>query len=466
MTSVSRRDLLKGIGGAAALALTAACSQPSSPPAAPAAATTAPAAPAAAATTAPAPAQAAPPVVAATGSTATITYWGAFGGRNADVQQQLVDRYNAAQNDVKVTLENQNDYPTLAAKLTAALQARNVPEVVLLSDTWWFKFYLNKSLQPLDDLMAAEKISASDYVDVFYKETVRAGKQVVLPFARSTPIFYYNKDAWAKAGLPDRGPNTWDEFLNDFAPKLKGQAPVVHAQGGSTSYAAWVFQGVDWAYGGSYSDPDFTIRIQEPNSVKAGEMWRSMITAGFGQFSQDPTTDFKSGAALSYMDSTASLAGNESAAKFAVGTAFIPQGPSGFGCCTGGSGLAITAATPKEKQQAAMKFLGFATNTDTVFWSQNTGYMPVTNAALQSNEMKSFYEQHPNFKTTIDQLPKTRPQDSARELVPNGDNIIGKGLERITSNNEPADTVFKDVADQLNNEKQPVLKALKDLGES
>ena len=404
--------------------------------------------------------------MAATGSQVSITFWDAFTGHNADVCQQTVDRFNQSQKDVVVNLQNQNAYADLADKLTAALQARNAPEVVLLSDVWWFKFYLSKSLAPLDDLMKAENINASDYVDVLYKETVRAGKQVVLPFARSTPIFYYNKDAWAKAGLPDRGPNTWDEFINDFAPKLKGQAPAVHAQGGSTSYAAWVFQGVDWAYGGAYSDPDFTIRIQEPNSVKAGEMWRSMITSGFGQFSQDPGTDFKSGAATSYMDSTASLAGNESAAKFAVGTAFIPQGPAGFGCCTGGSGLAITAATPKEKQQAAMKFIAFATNKDTVFWSQNTGYMPVTNAALQSNEMKAFYEQHPNFKTTIDQLPKTRPQDSARELVPNGDNIIGKGLERITSNNEPAEGVFKDVADQLNNEKQPVLRALKDLGES
>src|SRR5262249_3080154 len=198
----------------------------------------------------------------------------------------------------------------------------------------------------------------------------------------------------------------------------------------------------------------FTIRIQEPNSVKAGELWRSMVTSGIGQASQSPGTDFDSGAALSYLDSTAGLAGHEAAAKFQVGTAFLPQGPAGFGCCTGGSGLAITAASPKEKQQAAMKFIAFATGTDTVFWSQNTGYMPVRKAALQTLEMNTFYEAHSNFKTTVDQLPKTRPQDSARELVPNGDQIIGKGLERITANSEPAEAVFKDVADQLDNEKQ------------
>jgi sn-glycerol 3-phosphate transport system substrate-binding protein len=463
MTSLNRRDLFKAMGGTAAIALIAACSSPSStaPTGAP------PAGAAAGATSAPAGAQAAAPAtVAATGSQVAIAYWGGFTGHNADVQQQLVDRFNQSQTDVKVNLENQNDYPTVANKLTAAIQAKNAPEVVLLSDVWWFKFYLSKALLPLDDLMKAENINPADYVDVFYKETIRAGKQVVLPFARSTPIFYYNKDAWAKAGLPDRGPNTWDEFTNDFAPKLKPLAPVPHALGGAASYSAWVFQGVVWAYGGSYSDPDFTIRIQEPNSVKAGEVWRSMVSSGIGQASQDPGTDFNSAAALSYLDSTAGLAGHESAAKFQVGTAFLPQGPAGFGCCTGGSGMAITAATiDKAKQQAAMKWLAYATGTDTVFWSQNTGYMPVRQAALQGQEMQTFYQQHPNFKTTVDQLPKTRPQDSARELVPNGDEIIGKGLERITANAEPAETVFKDVSDQLNNEKQPVLRSLKDLGE-
>jgi hypothetical protein len=37
-----------------------------------------------------------------------------------------------------------------------------------------------------------------------------------------------------------------------------------------------------------------------------------------------------------------------------------------------------------------MKWLADATGTQTTFWSQNTGYMPVRNAAIQSAEMQAF----------------------------------------------------------------------------
>jgi sn-glycerol 3-phosphate transport system substrate-binding protein len=55
----------------------------------------------------------------------------------------------------------------------------------------------------------------------------------------------------------------------------------------------------------------------------------------------------------------------------------------------------------------------------------------------------------------------TRPQDAARVFIPNGDLIIGKGLERITVAKEPADKVWPDVAATLQKEAANVVKALK-----
>jgi len=75
-------------------------------------------------------------------------------------------------------------------------------------------------------------------------------------------------------------------------------------------------------------------------------------------------------------------------------------------------------------------------------------------------EISELFRTRPNFKTTVDQLPKTRAQDAARVWIPGGDEIIGKGIARITTNQEAADVVFKDVAAELQREAQPVLRQL------
>ena len=64
--------------------------------------------------------------------------------------------------------------------------------------------------------------------------------------------------------------------------------------------------------------------------------------------------------------------------------------------------------------------------------------MPVRKSAIASQEMQDFFAKNPNYKTAVDQLPKTRQQDSARVWIPNGDQIIGKGLEQILVNNQDA----------------------------
>jgi len=172
--------------------------------------------------------------------------------------------------------------------------------------------------------------------------------------------------------------------------------------------------------------------------------------------------DFSNGLTTSIMASTGSMAGVRKNATFDFGTAFLPEMKQ-FGCCTGGSGLVLLASS--EKQEAAFKFIAFATSPEqTAWWSQNTGYMPVRTSAIEGDEMRAYYEENPTFKTAVDQLPLTDPQDAARVFIPNGDQIIGRGLERITINNEEAQGVFDDVAAELEQEAQPVIEAIEALG--
>ncbi len=456
MAKVTRRLFLRSVAAGAGALTLAACGGA----AAPAAPTAAPAAP----TTAPAPTVAPPTAMpaGAMGSTVEITYWGSFSGGLGEAEQATVNTFNSMQQDVKVNYQFQGSYEETAQKLTAAVQAKQTPDVSLLSDVWWFSFYVNGQLQPLDDLMAAEGIKREDYVDVLIKEGIRKGVVYWIPFARSTPLFYYNKDAWAEAGLEDRAPKTWAEFM-EWAPKLNKEGRSAFAHPGAASYIAWLFQGVIWQHGGRYSDPDFTIRIHEEKGIEAANFYRDTTqTYKWATTPKDVTQDFVTGLTASAMLSTGALAGVEKNAQFKVGTGFLPEGPAGFGCCTGGAGMAVLAGLPAEKQQAAMKWIAFATGDEwTVDWAQKTGYMPVRNAAVKSARMQQYLTERPNFRTAVEQLPKTQPQDAARVYIRGGDQIIGKGLERITIAGEDPATVWPEVKTELEETAAPTIELLK-----
>ncbi|MCX6044400.1 MAG: ABC transporter substrate-binding protein [Chloroflexi bacterium] len=439
---ISRRHLLKGLGAGVGMVALAAC---------------APVAPATTGSTA---------VNAPAKEKTTVVLWSSFTGKNGEAETALVKKFNESQGDVALDYQFQGSYEETAQKLTAAIQAQNAPDISLLSDVWWFKFYLNKALLPLDDLLTTANADLSDYQDSLINEGVRQNKHYWIPFARSTPLFYYNKAKWAAAGLPDRGPETWAEFM-EWAPKLTEmdgdtvKVPAfVHPNGGS--YIAWIFQAVVWQFGGSYSDPDFTMHLADEKAVSAGQFYKDSVHKDKWAIpTKDVTVDFTNELTASTMMSTGSMGGVKANAKFEFGTAMLPKQEQ-FGCCTGGAGLALLATTPEAKQAAAMQYMLFASSPEmTTFWAQNTGYMPVRKSALKSKEMQDYFTQFPQFKTATEQLALTRPQDAARVFVPNGDQIIGKGLERITVQEEEVATVFAEVQTILETEAKPVLEALK-----
>lgn len=446
---ISRRELLKHVVAGSGVALLAACGgEP-----APAADQPTPAADAGATT-------AAPTMMAGEmGSTVTVTYWGSFSDTLGEAEQQLVANFNSAQDEVELVYEYQGNYEATAQKFAAALQANTIPDVVLLSDVWWFKFYLSESIRELDDLASEAGITFADYVPVLLEEGVRQGQHYWIPFARSTPLFYYNKTIWQEAGLPDRAPQTWAEF-QEWAPQLTTDDRRAFAHPNSASYVAWLFQGVAWQFGGQYSN-GFEMTMLDENTVRAGEFYRETVNQmQWAALTDDLNRDFLGGSTASMMASTGGLAGIQATADFDVGVGFLPEEQQ-FGCPTGGAGFAIPSGAPAEKQLAAMKFIAFATNEQgATFWAKNTGYMPVNNKAVQSEEMQQFFMENPNFKTAVDQLPKTRAQDAARVFVPNGDQIIGKGLERILVNNEEVQVAFNDVTTELNQAAEPIIRDL------
>ncbi len=287
----------------------------------------------------------------------TITFWSSFTGANGEAETALVEKFNEEfAGEVTLDYQFQVSYEETAQKVTAALQAQTAPDVSLLSDVWWFKFYLNQTLVGLDDLMAAEGIETADYQDSLINEGLRQGVHYWMPFARSTPLFYYNKEKWEAAGLEDRGPETWAEFM-EWAPNLvemEGSeirtSAFSHPNG--ASYIAWLFQGVVWQFGGKYSDPDFTMHMTDENTIRAGQFYYDTVhTYKWAVPATDPQADFIGGLNAAAMMSTGSMGGIKSAAECECWPGFLPK-EGNLGCCTGGAGVAILTSCPRKTRWA------------------------------------------------------------------------------------------------------------------
>ena len=460
MTSISRRKVL-GMGataglGTAALALVG-CGSSGSPAGAGTSAATAPGGGGAAANVKPA---------------AEITFWSAAPAKSQAVDGELIKRFEAKFPDIKVNYQVQgSNYADLANKLAASIPAKTAPDIAMLSDVWWFKYAAAKQIVPLDNLLknpllAQAGFDLTDYADTLVKDYQFNNQQWGMPYARSTPLFYYNKQIWADAGLPDRGPDTWDE-MDSWAPKImakmsSGKSAFTHVKG--SSYIAWTFQAIIWEFGGRYSDNKFNMLMNSQQGIDAGNYVRSQVfTKKYAAVtSSDETADFTTGQTASVISSTGGLKGvlDNAKGKFEVGTAFLPKQVQ-FGCPTGGAGLCIPAASSPEKQLAAALFIAFVTNPEnTAYYSQGTGYMPVRKSAVNSPTMQATFAKYPQFKTAIEQLAKTQPQDAARVWIPGGDAILGKGLERMILANEDAKNVWPDVVNQLNKAAEPVKKEI------
>ncbi|WP_449373835.1 ABC transporter substrate-binding protein [Arthrobacter psychrolactophilus] len=393
-----------------------------------------------------------------------------LGGRNhpgtsKELESKIIADF-AKETGIKVNLVTAGaNYDEVAQKFQAASGSSNVPDLVIASDVWWFRYMINGQILPLDKLAAHLDFGTDDFNKTLYNDYEFGDSHWAVPYARSTPLFYYNKAVWEKAGLPDRAPKTWTEF-DEWAPKIQAAGGVTPlGLGKGNSWTAWWFCNMLWGAGGAYSK-DWTMTLDTPEAVEAAKYLQKIIYTDKSAVvtAKDQVADFGAGLTGCTIASTGSLTGIIAAAKFNIGTGFLPEGAKGPACPTGGTGLAIPASKSPEQQLAAGMFLKFLTNAEnTAYFSSNTGYMPVRTSALEGETMQAVYAKTPQFRTAVDQLAGTRVQDWGRVFVPNGDKDLTTALEKIMlQQGDPAEafaTASTSIAKSYEENVKPYLKA-------
>ncbi|GAB3190558.1 ABC transporter substrate-binding protein [Nesterenkonia suensis] len=369
-----------------------------------------------------------------------ITFWTNHPGGSADIENELIDEFTEETGIAVNVVTSGANYEETSQRFQTAQGTGDVGDVVVLSDATWFPNYLNDSVVPLDELLEAADVETSGYVDALFEDYLYEGSHYGVPYARSTPLFYYNMDHYEEAGI-ENPPETWEEVAEVSEQLMEaGVASSAFAFPPQDEYPAWTMANLVWGYGGGWSEEwDFST-VSSEETVEAIEFAQEAAQDWASVASGDQGDDFGSGVASQVIQSTGSLNGILEIADFEVGTAFLPGGPAAEGQTpTGGAGLMIASDSEPERQLAAAMFLGHMTDADsTARFSAATGYVPVQ----QDADMSEVYAESPQFETAVEQLERARVQDYARVFLPGGDLALAQTLQRIL-------TQDVDVADEL-----------------
>jgi sn-glycerol 3-phosphate transport system substrate-binding protein len=353
----------------------------------------------------------------------------------------------------------------------AAYRAGNAPQIVQVFEVGTATMMAAKgAIKPVYQLMAdaGEAFDPQSYlpaVTAYY--STADGKMLSLPFNSSTPVVYWNKDAFKKAGLdPDKPPKTWPETF-EAAKKLR-------AAGLSCGFtAAWVSWTQIENFGAWHNlplatkangleGPDAVLEFNNPTvarhiaNLAEAEKDKSF---DYGGRTTEPTAKFISGDCGMLQDSSASYGAIKAGVKFPFGMTELPYYPDVKGApqnsIIGGASLWVMGGKKPEEYKGVAKFFKYLSSTNLqVAWHEATGYLPITKAAYEATKASGFYEKNPGTEVALIQMTSKPPTENSRglrlgNLVQIRD-VIAEDLEKAFAGKEDAKTALGDAVNRGN----------------
>jgi len=360
-----------------------------------------------------------------------INLWHAMGGPLGEKVNAIVSDFNNLQNKFQVTATYKGNYHDTMTAGIAAFRSKNPPHILQVFEVGTASMMAAKgAIKPVYEVMAE---SGQPWDPDAYLSTVRAyyatpeGKMLSMPFNSSTPVLYYNVDAFKKAGLdPDRPPKTWPEVA-EYARKL---VKAGYPAGFSTAWISWIhienfsawhnvpfgtkangFGGLDTEF--VYNSPLHVKHIQH-----LADWQKEKIFIYGGRLSLG-NAKFSSGEVAMYTESSAGYAGFKKTCKFEFRTSMLPYWPDVPGApqntIIGGASLWVMAGHSPEAYEGVATFFNYLSSPAVqADWHQFTGYLPITTDAYHLTKRQGFYKKNPGMETALKQMTLNKPTENSK----------------------------------------------------
>jgi sn-glycerol 3-phosphate transport system substrate-binding protein len=362
-----------------------------------------------------------------------LQWWHAMTAVNGDRINQIAADFNKSQSEYKVVPVFKGSYAETMTAAIAAYRAGKAPAIVQVYEVGTATMMAAKgAIKPVYQLMADahEKFDPNAYlpaITAYYSTT--DGKMLSLPFNSSTPVVYWNKDEFKKAGLdPDKPPKTWPET---FAAAKKLREAGIKC-GFTSAWVSWVqienfsawhnipIGTLDNGLGG----PGAVLEINNPLVVRhVANLAKAEKDNSFEYTGRttEPESSFLNGNCAMIQDSSAAYGLFKGGLKHPFGVTELPYYPDVKGApqnsIIGGASLWVMGGKSAAEYKGVAKFFTYLSSIPVqVKWHEDTGYLPITKAAYAATKASGFYEKNPGTEVALLQMTGKKPTDNSRGL--------------------------------------------------
>ena len=399
-----------------------------------------------------------------------IKFWHAMSGKRIELLKGLAEDFEKTHPGIKVDIQYTGSYNDTLNKTIAATKAGEAPHVFQLYEIGTRQMIDGGMIMPIDDI-AKGRINWDDYIDVVISYYTVDGKVYSMPFNSSTPILFYNKTLFKKAGLnPDDAPDTWGKVEEKGKQIVDSKAAEY---GVVWNLHSWYFEQYHAVMGSDLvnnnngrSGRPTKVLVNETPGVRIMKWWTELekkkIFVNVGRGWSNHRKSFISGQSAMMMSSTSDVTMMENAFSekgWDLGTAYIPRPDDTprTGPIIGGGTLWITKEHPQHELEAAFQFVKWMSEpAQQVRWHKGTGYFPIHKGAESLLKDEGWFEKFPNFATAFQQLRDSKPgtptQGALMGIFPKFRDLVQTAFEEVYQGNKTPQEALDEVSEKADKE--------------
>ncbi|HEY0209186.1 ABC transporter substrate-binding protein [Acerihabitans sp.] len=381
-------------------------------------------------------------------------------GKLTTEMTRVIREYNQSQDQVEVRGIFTGGYDTTKVKAESAAKAGSPPALVIMSANFTVDLALKHEILPMDELFkfAPDKKSASDFLQENFFPAVRQnalvmGQTYAIPFHNSTPILYYNKEMFDKAGI-DHPPRDWNELAADakkLTDKEKGQWGIM-IPSTNDDYGGWMLSSLTHANGGDFNNAVYPGEVYYNSASTRGalQFWQNLVyrdevmPAGVLNSKQIGAAFFSGKLGMALLSTGALGYMRENSRDFTLAVAMLPA-KERLAVIIGGASLVSFKGISEAQKEAAYRFMTYLVSPEVNgAWSRFTGYFAPRMAAYDTPEMKAYMAQDPRAAVALEQLQYAHPWYATYETVAVRKAIENQLASLLTDKSRKVDDAARD----------------------